>query len=525
MHAIKVARLCAVCTVASVLFLFFLPGVSSRTAFAAAPIPVVAGPIPATSDSYPLDAASHSVVPQNLSQFGYVEEEYLVSGAATVYTLDSTGKAAVKTPNAPYTTRILVRRPASSQGFSGTVVVEILNSTGSYDVDYEWEFLRDYLLDHKIAWVGVTAKPIAAKALKTFDPRRYAAVSWANPLPLDKTCPQPVSILGDTTPATENGLVWDILSQVGSLVRSNSPQNPLKGFPVDKVYLIGYSQSGGYVVTYANFVRPLSSATLENGKPVYDAYFNGDGDGLYMLAPALDQCSPPPQMGDTRFLVQPRPEPMITVVSQTRVGTSFAERRPDSDSPTDRYRRYEIPGASHGSQRMADLSPTPADSEKVGVPYCRFECTEFAAYGMTDFPFEYFMAAAFSNLDAWARSGTVPPRASLMSLKKVSTAPFPVPEVDKYGNALGGLRSPYVDVPIATYFGSSTPENPAARLGCSLSGYKVPLKKSDLLELYPTHDAYVKKVSEEVDAMMKERLLTPSDGAKIKDEAARASVP
>jgi len=520
MHALKIARHYAVYAVTSVLFLSFLP-----TAFAAAPIPVVAGPIPAPSDSYPLDAANHSAVPQDRSQFGYVEEEYLVSGAANVYTLDSTGKASLKTPNAAYTTRILVRRPASPQGFSGTAVVEILNSTGGYDVDYQWHFLRDYFLDHKIAWVGVTAKPVAAKALKTFDPKRYAAISWANPLPLDKTCAKPGSILGDASPATEDGLVWDILSQVGSLVRSGSPQNPLKGFPVDKVYLIGYSQSGGFVVTYVNFIRPLPSAALENGKPVFDAYFNGDGDGLYGLAPALDQCSPPPQMGDARLVVRPRPEPVITIVSQTRVGTSFAERRPDSDSPIDRYRRYEVPGASHTNQRMFNLSPTRADKERTGVPYQGFDCTELTAHGMTDFPFEYFMAAAFSNLDAWARLGCAPPKAPLMSLKKVSGAPFPVPETDKYGNALGGLRSPYVDVPSATYFGTSTPAYPAARLGCSLSGYKVPLKGSDLLELYPTHDGYVKKVSEEVDAMVKERLLTPSDGVKIKNEAVQASVP
>ena len=212
-----------------------------------------------------------------------------------------------------------------------------------YDVDYQWQFLKDYLLDHKIAWVGVTTKPVAAKALKTFDPKRYAPISWANPVPLDQTCPKPVSALPDTTPATENGLVWDMVSQVGNLVRSKGPENPVKGLPVDRVYLIGYSQSGGYVVTYVNFIRPLPSATLENGKPVYDGYFNGDGDGLYVLAPNLNQCSAPVEMGDGRFIIKPRPEPVITVVSQTRVGTSAADRRPDSDSPADRYRRYEIP--------------------------------------------------------------------------------------------------------------------------------------------------------------------------------------
>ena len=41
------------------------------------------------------------------------------------------GAVSVKTPNAPYTTRILVRRPTS--GFSGTVVVELLFPARRFD--------------------------------------------------------------------------------------------------------------------------------------------------------------------------------------------------------------------------------------------------------------------------------------------------------------------------------------------------------------------------------------------------------
>jgi len=68
----------------------------------------------------------------------------------------------------------------------------------------------------------VTVKPVTVLALKTFDPKRYPSLSMANPLPPDKTCPTPVSLLPDSTPATENGLAWDILSQVGALLKSAS---------------------------------------------------------------------------------------------------------------------------------------------------------------------------------------------------------------------------------------------------------------------------------------------------------------
>ena len=42
-------------------------------------------------------------MPQDLSRLGYVEEEFLVSGKANVYDLDSAGKVAAKIPDVPYT--------------------------------------------------------------------------------------------------------------------------------------------------------------------------------------------------------------------------------------------------------------------------------------------------------------------------------------------------------------------------------------------------------------------------------------
>jgi hypothetical protein len=52
---------------------------------------------------------------------GYVEEEYLVSGKANVYDWALDGSVSVKIPAAPYTTRILVRRPADPASADGSV--------------------------------------------------------------------------------------------------------------------------------------------------------------------------------------------------------------------------------------------------------------------------------------------------------------------------------------------------------------------------------------------------------------------
>jgi len=182
----------------SVLFYFICP-VNPQ---AAASIPSIVGPLKVTEDSYPFGAAFTTTVPQDLSRFGYVEEEFLMSGKANVYDFDPAGKVIVKTPDAPYTTRILVRRPSATGKFSGNVIVELLNPSLLFDWDPQWMFSNGYFMKHGDIWVGVTVKPVAAKALKKFDPERYTSISWANPLPSDKCCPVPDSFLSDTDAET-----------------------------------------------------------------------------------------------------------------------------------------------------------------------------------------------------------------------------------------------------------------------------------------------------------------------------------
>ena len=73
-------------------------------------MPEVTGPIPSTATSHPFGGAAYQLVPENLASVGYVEEEYFVSGKANVYEWPVAGPAQVRTPDAPYTTRMLVRR-------------------------------------------------------------------------------------------------------------------------------------------------------------------------------------------------------------------------------------------------------------------------------------------------------------------------------------------------------------------------------------------------------------------------------
>jgi len=91
------------------------------------PIPKVT-PVPTTATSYPFLAASHNLVPIDLAKSGFVEEEFIINGTANVYDWAADGKLSVKAANAPYATRILVRRPSDPARFSGTALVELPES-------------------------------------------------------------------------------------------------------------------------------------------------------------------------------------------------------------------------------------------------------------------------------------------------------------------------------------------------------------------------------------------------------------
>lgn len=104
----------------------------------ATPVPVVVGPLPVTAESYPYTMATTLLEPMDLSRIGYVEEEFFVSGSANIYDWAPNGDLTVSIPNAPYTTRLLVRRPSDPARFSGNVIVEIMHAPFGQDFGLMW---------------------------------------------------------------------------------------------------------------------------------------------------------------------------------------------------------------------------------------------------------------------------------------------------------------------------------------------------------------------------------------------------
>jgi hypothetical protein len=442
----------------------------------------------------------------DLLKAGYVEEEFFVSGRANVYDWATDGSAAVKTPNAPYTTRIMLRRPADPRRFSGNVIVEIGNVGRGYDFSFTWGVSHDYFMENGDAWVAITYAPENLEALKKFNPTRYGSLSMANPTANERCAP---GANAAAAPAPlEEGLRWDMISQVGALLKAARPGGPLAGFEVQRVY--GTSH-GGELATYTAVFHPR--AKLANGKPVYDGYIQHRHPGMTRLR----RCGAAAAANDPRQILRNVDVPVIRVVSQTDVLGTYARRREDSDAPGDRYRLYEIAGAPHADASFYPYMPTVADQKKTGFdaflnswPFpdqCEQEISLLRVPIMT-----YALDAAFANLTRWVRDGVPPPRAERVAVQNGGTPQARV-VLDQVGNAVGGVRTPYLDVPVATYHTSTK--------GPGLCGNLAHMEAFDWARLNTLHGSpgnYAAKVSESVDRLVRERWLTESDGRKIKAE-------
>ena len=89
--------------------------------------------------------------------------------------------------------------------------------------------------------------------------------------------------------------------------------------------------------------------------------------------------------------------------------------------------------------------------------------------------------------------------------------------LDEYGNPKGGVRSPYVDVPVCTYTWKDEPG--------AVRNIITPFSPEKLKSLYPTHDVYLRKVVKSVMEMIQNGFLLSEDASEIIMEAMDAAVP
>ena len=196
---------------------------------------------------------------------------------------------------------------------------------------------------------------------------------------------------------------------------------------------------------------------------------------------------------------------------------AYPARQPD----TKLLRTWEIAGASHadfyqGGVGYSDVGDGKAEQALLDVASADggpLNCAQPINRG----PQYLVLASALDHLDRWVADGVAPPKAR--SIDMVAGAP-PVISRDARGNALGGIRTPVVDVPTATLRGDGN----AGATFCFLFGNTVPFDAATIAALYPTHRDYVTKFDRATDAAVKAGFLLAADAKNLKAAAACSSV-
>ena len=358
-----------------------------------------------------------SATPAHVLAPDYVEAEYLLSGVANTYSGPSTGPAEEASTGNAYVTRVLVRHPKDSSDFSGRVFLEPFNTTSGPDRDAIWRNIAPLLEAKGDAWVGVSVRSTSAGELQRYDAVRYADLS----IPV-------------------NDLVWDMVRQLGGVLKQGGKHSPLRGLEVEDLYMGGYSQSG---VDTATFAMAFHDRTrMADDSPVFDGYL-----------PAAHAATMTPLQSGAGLIVrfetgemEPVDVPVVDYENQNDVQGWAAEvtptftytsqsgasvRRPDRNSPTDKYRLFEIAGSPHSATGQGCDGPP------------------------STFPLRFFVRAAAARLFTWAEQGVAPPKARRIEMETIDVVS--VAKADEHGNAVGGVRSPFVDVPLVHYEVQSTP--------------------------------------------------------------------
>jgi hypothetical protein len=481
-----VGQRCGRTSLAGVAVLPLLLAAVATVSPAQVPSPTLEGPVTGGGGKPIIGTTSF-----DLAEVGYMQEEFFISGTATAYTsadpLTSDGNWSVTAAStAPYKTRILVYRPAQTARFRGTVVVEWLNVSAGADLAVDWIHTHTEMVRSGITWVGVSAQALgvvggtaAAGGIKNADPARYGSLDHP----------------GDS-------FSFDIFSQAGQAIRAPSGTDPLGGLKVKRVLAIGDSQSAARLTTYIDGVDPLAR--------IYDGFLvHSRAGGASSLSqsplPQIDSPSPTLIREDVQV-------PVLVFETETDLIGYFAARQPD----TDHIRLWEVAGTSHAdtytvSVGFGDLGNDPAVANLV---VATFGC----GLPINSGPHHFVLNAALKALNRWVKRGKPPAEAP-----RVEVLPGSPPSIarDALGNALGGIRTPQLDVPIATLSGVGQ-SGPGF---CRLYGTMAPFDAATLASLYPDHHAYVSAYVKATRQAVRGRYLVRRDAKLLKANARESAIP
>lgn len=451
----------------------------------------------------------------DLPALGYtVETEYFVSGRANSYVnvneLQSDGRWQVEVDaEAEYRTRIVVIRPQQQADFNGTVFVEWLNVSAGFDSGPDWNMVHTELIRQGHAWVGVSAQKVGVDALK--DGSAAAIV--------------PGGTSGDRYDSLAHpgdDFSYDIYSQVAQAIRSAGDVSPLGELQVQRLIAAGESQSAGRMMTYVNAFAPMHA--------LFDGYFvhsrTAGSSGLQ--GGFRDPTVPTPEVVRVRDdLAVP------TLMLQTETDLFILGSYPSNQDDSENFRLWEVAGTAHADlytflDNRFDIGTNPAVAAVVEnltpVPGI-IECDIPVNSG----PQHFVANAAVRALQAWIVDGTAAPMAPRLS---VAGEP-PAFVRDSLGNVEGGIRTPYVDAPIAVIEGEGQPQPDLSQIDeisvdtidfCFLSGTTRLFDAATLGSLYEDNAAYIAAVNAATDDAVSEGFLLIEDAQLIKAYAASSDI-
>ena len=449
----------------------------------------------------------------DIATLGYRAEEFFVSGTASSYLpggpLGADGQWSVAPADtADYTTRIVALVPEDDASFNGTVVVEWLNVSGGIDAPAFWSMAHRELVREGYAYVAVSAQRVGVDggglslsgfdmSLKTQDPERYSSLHHP----------------GDA-------FAFDIFTQVGRLVWESDSNGVLGELSPEIVLAVGESQSAIFLTTYVNAVDPLEE--------VYDGYLVHSRfgpaarlDGTSLLDAAGTALTRPVQFRDDLRA------PTLTFITETDlVGALvmsgyYGARRPDNDF----LRVWEVPGSAHADNYTIQVGFIDNGLVPLGDLVAAYAPTDvLMGQQLSHFinfapQHHYVLQAALANLHSWVLTGKQAPTGPRLT---VSESDPPVLARDANGVALDGIRTPWVDVPVAKTSGVGGGETELA----ALFGSGEPFDSATLQRLYPGGlSEYLERFTASLDQAIESGFLLAADRAEILELAAATFPP
>ena len=282
------------------------------------------------------------------------------------------------------------------------------------------------------------------------------------------------------------------------------------------VIATGHSQSSYYLTTYVNAIEPVEK--------VFDGYYVYGRLGAAAPIAGSDIVT-------SGWLQSPKPVkirtdlrvPVMVVLSEADIiGTTLPSfgtligykqaRQPD----TDMLRIWEIAGTAHADHYLLATRKTDSgcasyeDLAKAWAPG-----NSMMGAQPNNAPQHHFvLEAGIAAMGNWIANGIKPSKANPIEFKENELTPekFPIPIEDEFGNAKGGIRSPWLDVATSRLSGN-TPL-------IGLSGSVEPFSTAKLDSLYPGGKAeYLKKFEESLDKQIKAGFILFDDREEILEVA------